>query len=45
METKHVDEENEDNQKENQDSKEEDIEAKLVSSSEEIYRLRKKNIK
>jgi hypothetical protein len=45
METKNVDEENEDNQKEKTDSKEEYLEAELVSVLEEIGRLRKKNIK
>jgi hypothetical protein len=51
METKPIDEENEDNQKENQISEEEDIdgevnlEAELISALEEIDRLREENIK
>jgi hypothetical protein len=45
METKPVNEENEDNQKEKSNSKEEYLEAKLVSALEEIGKISKKNIK
>jgi hypothetical protein len=45
METKSIDEENKDNQKENPNSEEEYLEAELVSTLEQINRLWKKNIK
>jgi hypothetical protein len=44
METKLVDEENEDHQKEKPDSKEVNLETKLVSALEEIDTLRGNNI-